>query len=224
MPLAGKGMLLTSMDVDPANEAEFSQWYDREHLEERVATDGFLEARRYLAHQGNPKNLFLYSTATIDVLDSPAYRARLANPTDLSRKNMAHFKNMIRVVARITLSRGKGRGAVLGIMRLRPSVSGEDELRAVLRQQLDPGELDGIISMHLLESDSRLSGPTSEVPVAAGAGANDWFVLVDGTSIDAVSATLAALFGEYVPKPGTHISMGVYRLMWDLSKSDLSHS
>jgi hypothetical protein len=45
MPLAGKGMLLTSMDIDPSHEAEFNRWYDREHLEERVAIDGFLEAR-----------------------------------------------------------------------------------------------------------------------------------------------------------------------------------
>ena len=37
MPIAGKGMLLTSMDIDAADEAEFNRWYDREHLEERVA-------------------------------------------------------------------------------------------------------------------------------------------------------------------------------------------
>ena len=109
MPLAGKGMLLTSMDVDAAHEEDLNRWYDGEHLEERVAIDGFLEARRYVAHAGSPKNLFLYSTKTIEVLDSPAYRARLANPTEGSKKNMANFKNMIRVVARITLSRGIGR-------------------------------------------------------------------------------------------------------------------
>ena len=223
MPMAGKGMLLTSMDVDPANEPELNRWYDREHLEERVAIDGFLEARRYVAHRGSPKNLFLYSTATIDVLDSPAYRARLASPTDWSRKVMAYFKNMIRVVARITVSRGTGRGAVLGIVRLRPPSGGEDELRGALRQRLDPGELDGIISMHLLESDPKLSGPTTEIPAAAGPGAGDWFVLVDGTGVDAVSTTLAARFGASVTGSETQISTGVYRLMWDLSKSDLPH-
>ncbi len=55
MPLAGKGMLLTSMDIDAADEADFNRWYDREHLEERVAIDGFLEARRYVAHQRQPE-------------------------------------------------------------------------------------------------------------------------------------------------------------------------
>jgi len=78
MPLAGKGMLLTSMDIDPSDETNFNRWYDREHLEERVAIDAFLEARRYIAHQGAPKYLCLYSTETFDVLDSAAYRAALA--------------------------------------------------------------------------------------------------------------------------------------------------
>ena len=71
MPLAGKGMLLTSMDIDPAHEDEFNRWYDREHLLERVAIEGFLEARRYVAHAGQPKYLSLYSTETFEVLDSP---------------------------------------------------------------------------------------------------------------------------------------------------------
>src|ERR1700688_4689703 len=110
MPLAGKGMLLTSMDIDPSDETNFNRWYDREHLEERVAIDGFLEARRYIAHQGAPKYLCLYSTETFDVLDSPIYRTALASQTEWSKATMARFKHMIRAVARITISRGKGRG------------------------------------------------------------------------------------------------------------------
>src|SRR4051812_46413733 len=158
MPLAGKGMLLTSMDVDPADELEFNRWYDREHLEERVAIEGFLEARRYVAHRGSPKYLCLYSTETFDVLDSPAYRSALAQPTEWSKTTMARFKNMIRAVARITISRGNGRGAALGIVRVRPSGHG-GELRRLVEERLDPHGLDGIVSMHLIESDPALSRP-----------------------------------------------------------------
>src|SRR6195952_666734 len=103
MPLAGKGMLLTSMDVDTADEPEFNRWYDREHLEERVAIDGFLEARRYVAHAASPKYLSLYSTETFDVLDSAAYRTALGNQTEWSHKNISRFRNMIRAVAHITI-------------------------------------------------------------------------------------------------------------------------
>ena len=219
MPIAGKGMLLTSMNIDPAHEAEFNRWYDREHLEERVAIDGFLEARRYVAHDGNPKYLSLYSTETFEVLDSPAYRTALANQTAWSKANIAHFQNMIRAVARITISQGTGRGAALGIVRLRPT-DGEDKLRAALREQLDPAELDGIISLHLIESDPALSKPITDDPSAPNPGAGDWFVLIDGTDVGPVSAVMPRFSGNAALKP-LIISSGVYRLMWDLGKSDI---
>jgi len=221
MPLAGKGMLLTSMDIDPADEADFNRWYDREHLEERVAIDGFLEARRYVAHEGKPKYLSLYSTATFEVLDSPVYRTALANQTAWSKANIARFKNMIRGVARITVSRGTGRGAALGIIRLRPPGEGKERLREALRDRLDPARLDGIISIHLIENDPILSRPLTADASDAAPGAGDWFVLIDGTNVNAISTVLAARFTG-VAMPAAVISSGIYDLMWDLAKSDLA--
>jgi hypothetical protein len=223
MPLAGRGMLLTSMDIDPAHEQDFNRWYDREHLVERVAIDGFLEARRYIAHQASPKYLCLYSTATFEVLDSPAYLARLAEPTEWSKASVARFRNMVRAVARITVSRGSGRGAVLGILRLRPQPGNEEQLRVELALKLDPTGLDGIISMHLIESDPVLSGPTAELPLAAGAG--DWFVLIDGTLAAAVFSVMSARFTPFTaPMHPALISSGLYNLLSDLSKTDIALS
>ena len=222
MPLAGKGMLLTSMDIAAAHEADFNRWYDCEHLEERVAIDGFIEARRYVAHAASPKYLCLYSTSTLDVLDSPAYRARLANPTDWSRRTMARFENMIRVVARVTISRGTGRGVALGIVRLRASPDNAKQLRDALREKLAPERLDGIISMHLLESDAALSGPTAEIPSVRNAGGSDWYVLIDGTCVHAVSSVIAERFtGPAAAPSALPMSVGTYCLMWDLTKSDI---
>jgi hypothetical protein len=220
MPLAGKGMLLTSMDIDPSDEAEFNRWYDREHLEERVAIPGFLEARRYVAHDGKPKYLSLYSTETFEVLDSPAYRTALASQTDWSKANIARFRNMIRAVARITISRGQGRGAALGIVRLRPAAGGKDTLRAALLEQLDPQNLDGIISMHLLESDPALSRPITDDPSEPNPGAGDWFALIDGTNANAIPAAAARITDNAAMKPLV-VSIGVYNLMWDLAKSEI---
>ena len=220
MPMAGKGMLLTSMNVDANDEAEFNRWYDREHLEERVAIEGFLEARRYVAHEGNPKYLSLYSTETFEVLDSPAYRTALANQTAWSKANIARFQNMIRAVAHITVSLGTGRGAALGIVRLRPPSGGEAKLRAALREQLDPARLDGIISMHLIESDPALSKPITENPSAPNPGAGDWFVLIDATDVGAV-LPVAARFSDNAALKPLLITSGIYRLLWDVAKGDL---
>jgi hypothetical protein len=219
MPLAGKGMLLTSMNIDVSDEADFNRWYDREHLEERVAIEGFLEARRYVAHAANPKYHSLYSTATLDVLDSPAYRARLANQTEWSRRSMAHFKDMLRVVA----SNGTGRGAALGLVRLRPTPDNAAAWRDALQERLMPEKHDGIISMHLLESEPELSGATADIPAVRNEGARDWFVLIDGTQVGAVSAVIAERFTGPAAAPfPPPVSVGTYTLMWDLAKSDLA--
>jgi hypothetical protein len=220
MPLAGKGMLLTSMDIDASDEAEFNRWYDREHLLERVAIEGFLEARRYVAHEGSPKYLSLYSTESFDVLNSQAYRTALASQTDWSKANIARFKNMIRAVARITVSHGAGRGAALGIVRLRPG-GDKDKLRTALRDQLDPEKLDGILSMHLIESDPALSRPITDDPPVSDPGSGDWFVLIDATDVKAVSAAVAARLGNNAAVKPAVVSTGVYNLMWDLAKSDI---
>jgi hypothetical protein len=220
MPIAGKGMLLTSMDVDAADEADFNRWYDREHLEERVAIPGFIEARRYVAEEGAPKYLSLYSTESFEVLDSPAYRQALANQTAWSRENIARFKNMIRAVARITISRGKGRGAQLGIIRLRPAPGKANELRPLLHDALNPEGLDGIISMHLLESDPRLSQPLTANASASDEGASDWFWLIDHTD-----ANPPKFIAPRLNKCGplmTVVATGSYRLLWDIAKADIS--
>jgi hypothetical protein len=219
MPLAGKGMLLTSMDIDAADEAEFNRWYDREHLEERVAIPGFLEARRYVAHKACPKYLCLYSTEAFDVLGSSTYRAKLANPTEWSSRTMARFKNMIRAVARITISRGTGRGAVLGVVRLRPASNATVSLRTAVGDQLDPTKRDGIISMHLIENDPELSKPVTFNTATSAPGAGDWYVLIDGTDIAAIESAIAACTAALT---SAVVSTGVYRLMWDLAKSDIS--
>ncbi len=218
MPLAGKGMLLTSMDVDAIDEAEFNRWYDREHLEERVAIDGFVEARRYVAHAASPKYLSLYSTRTFEVLDSAPYRTALANQTAWSKQNIARFRNMIRAVARITISRGTGRGAALGLVRIRPAAGADEALRAELNDRLDPAALDGIISMHLIESDAKLSKPLYGNPDAAPPGAGDWFVLIDGTDVEAVAGLIDQRF---TATSAALISKGTYRLMWDLARDQI---
>lgn len=217
MPLAGQGMLITSMDVDAADEAEFNIWYDREHLAERVAIDGFLEARRWIAEQAQPKYFCTYSTAKFEDLSGPAYQRALASQTDWSKKNIGRFRNMIRAVGRISASRGQGRGAALAVVRLRPQPGTQAALRERMRELLDPGMLPGIISLHLIESDPQLSKSLTE-PDRPNPGASDWFVLVEGTDSAAVRSLAAGRFGA---TGAAVVSTGSYRLMWDLAKSDL---
>jgi hypothetical protein len=210
-------MLITSMDVDAADDQEFNIWYDREHLAERVAIEGFLEARRWIAVDARPKYFCTYSTRAFEDLSGPAYQRALANQTDWSRKNIGRFRNMVRAVGRITLSRGQGRGAALAVVRLRPAAGSQEPLRARLRELMDPGMLPGIISLHLVESDPQLSKSLTE-PDKPNPGAADWFVLVEGTDLAAV---LALARERFTDTGASVVYTGTYRLMWDLAKSDL---
>lgn len=69
-----KGLLLMMTDIDPANEADFNRWYEEEHLAERMAIPGFINARRFTALEGGPKYLALYDLESPEVLQSAPYR------------------------------------------------------------------------------------------------------------------------------------------------------
>jgi hypothetical protein len=217
MPISGKGILITSMNIDPVHEAEFNLWYDREHVAERVAIDGFVEARRFKAIDANPKYFATYTTAQFEDLDSPAYQTALANQTAWSKTNLSRFKDMIRIVGRITVSKGQGRGAFMAVIRIRPNLSDTDKLRAEIASQLDPGQLPGIISMHLIESDARLSKSLTD-PDGPNPGAHDWLVLIEGTELDAVVQLAQSRF---LAQGWDIVSHGSYQLLWDLAKAEL---
>ena len=217
MPIAGKGILITAMNVDPDHEVEFNLWYDREHIAERVAIDGFVEARRYQAVDANPKYFATYTTSSFEDLSSPAYKTALANQTVWSKTNLARAQDMIRVVGRITASKGQGRGGAIAVIRLRPDLAQATEWRHKLEALLDPGTVNGVISMHLIESDPDLSVSLTE-PDKPNPGASDWFVLVEGTHLPAVTELAEARF---VGMGLQVISTGSYQLLWDLAKSEL---
>jgi len=191
MALKGVGMLCTRMDVDPADAAEFNRWLDKEHMEERVRIPGFLDARRYTAIRGTPRYLNLYETESLKVFDSPDYRQRLANQTQWSIKMMAKFKNFHRAVGQINISQGFGHGSFVALIWLKPVAGLEENLKAWFSSQEFPAliKTDDILSAHVLESDSRLSGPPPgvSVPERKDEKANDWFVIVEGTDAEVVS-------------------------------------
>jgi hypothetical protein len=75
--------------------------------------------------------------------------------------------------------------------------------------------------MHLIESDPALSRPITDDPAVSNPGAGDWFALIDGTNVNAISAALPAFTGPGAFASRMQVSAGVYNLMWDLAKSDL---
>ncbi len=82
---ARRGLLLVMIDIDPSHEHEFTEWYNKEHLPERVNCPGFLSGRRFEAIEGSPKYLAIYDLETPSVLESDAYK-KIAVPSPWTRR------------------------------------------------------------------------------------------------------------------------------------------
>ena len=112
------GILAIFNNVAPGREAEFEEWFQHEHLAERIAVPGFLIGRRHEAISGQPRYFNFYVTQSVEVLKSAAYLGRLDEPTPMTRTVMSEiFKDMIRTVCRRTFRLGAMRGA--GVVTVR---------------------------------------------------------------------------------------------------------
>ena len=70
-----KGLLFMAFDFSTAHEDEFHDWYDQEHVPERLRVPGFINAERWI-DEANPKiHVATYDLDNVDVLASPAYHA-----------------------------------------------------------------------------------------------------------------------------------------------------
>ena len=73
---ANYGFLVARMEpANTADEAEFNDWYDFEHIPQRLAIPGFLSAQRYVAPQGWPRYGACYDLERADTTLSTPYKA-----------------------------------------------------------------------------------------------------------------------------------------------------
>lgn len=111
----------------------------------------------------------------------------------------------------------KGRGAVNAFIRIRPAEGAQNKLRRALVDQFDALlDHDEIISVHLLEGE--FDGPAGGTPPP---NLNDWYVMLEGTNSDSVDRAARVHFGQLSDDLSSLVSLGTYRLMWDLAKWDL---
>ena len=92
-PDAAGALLVASMNVDPAAEVEFNEWYNAEHLPSLAAVPGVLCARRFRSSISQRKYLATYHLAASDVSRSDAWN-HAAN-TDWSARMRPHFRDLL---------------------------------------------------------------------------------------------------------------------------------
>ena len=98
----GDGLLMVYCEVATEHEEEFNRWYNEEHIPERLAIPGVLNAVRYQAVEGGPKYLACYELASSDAWYAEAWQRWLQNPTPWSQRmspsviGTAYIRNLYR--------------------------------------------------------------------------------------------------------------------------------
>ena len=96
-PADAGGLLLNAMNIAPEREAEFNEWYDKEHIPALAAVPGVLCARRFRG-TGNRKYVALYHLDDPRVVESAEWKT--ARESDWTTKLKPHFRDHLRLVLR----------------------------------------------------------------------------------------------------------------------------
>ena len=214
-------MMAAWLDITPEVEAEFADWYFREHVPERVTLPGFLSGRRYTAPgEGPNKYLALYEATATEVFASDAYRARLDQPTEWTSKIMPHFRNFARSVFDVRLEIGDQYGGAIATIRY----ANGDGPAGWLEGEVLPAlaERSGICRVRLLQADEEQSKPqTKEAQMRDGSGGNawaPWTVCIEGIGMAWLRPAVADLLPDQAlaERGATEIATGYYDFVFGM--------
>jgi hypothetical protein len=79
-PATSGGVILVSMNIEPACEEEFNDWYNTEHIPHFNHLRGVITARRFLALKGDPRYVALYHVENTDMYATPGWMAANETP------------------------------------------------------------------------------------------------------------------------------------------------
>ena len=224
MSLRGKGMLMTFTETAPKDEADFNDWYNREHLDERVGMPGFRRARRYVGTRpADPKYFASYETGRVADLAAPDYLKLLADQSPWSKRVMKRFTKFHRLTLRITVDLAHGVGGGVAVCRFFPAAEAMAPLRRWLKDEAlpeairQPGMLGGFVG----ENDLDVANAPAK---AQGVGfpqarEQEWAVVFEAvdarTALAAARAALRGLKSRGVSVPPI---FGAYSLQFGVER------
>src|SRR3954452_8191 len=156
--MRGAGFLAIWSDVSSSDLTDYRHWLTREHTTERVTTRGFLGVRVFRAARADINRFFiLYELESPEVLDGPAYMARLNAPTPWSQRIMPLLGNFIRGGGVMTARSGRGEGSTIAALRIDRLPDNPQRLADAI------AACDGIAAVQIGATDlARTSVPTVE--------------------------------------------------------------
>ena len=111
--MSHKGTLIVMMHCPSSFDEEFNEWYDNEHVPERLAIPGFETGARFKCLSGFPSYLAVYDMASPEVIETEAY-------LKVAGSNFSPWTN--RVLSRVKISRAVGKQIYPGYLLTTPAV------------------------------------------------------------------------------------------------------
>ena len=220
MPLHGKGMLVVYTEAKPRHERDLNEWYNREHIDERINLPGFHRARRYVSVKGSPKYLATYECDSAEDLATPGYLHLLANQTPWSNRVTGRFSHFTRMTLRLQLDLTHGDGGALTTVRFAPTPALRHQLVKWLKEAL-PKVIarPGMVGAAVLENDVEIANaPAAQRSMDhPRADQAEWLVMLEGAEAAATASAARALFRTSALKPFGVVKparIGTYRFLF----------
>ncbi|MDE5441444.1 hypothetical protein GWG65_08260 [Bradyrhizobium sp. CSA207] len=180
--MRGAGFLAIWSDINPDDLTDYRHWLTREHTSERVTTKGFLGCRVFRAMRADINRFFiLYELEAPEVLDGPAYLARLNSPTPWSQHIMPRLGNFIRGGGSMIARAGRGEGATVLALRIEQLPGNPEGLANAIVG------CDGVAAVQIGATDqARTSVPTVEKGMRTAEGCFAGLLLIEALDAAAV--------------------------------------
>src|SRR5882724_1425114 len=209
--MRGAGFLAIWSDIAPNNLTDYRHWLTREHTTERVTTKGFLGSRVFRAARADINRFFiLYELEAPEVLDGPAYMARLNAPTPWSQRIMPQLGNFVRGGGVMAARAGRGEGATIAALRLEQLPEAPQQLADALVA------LDGIAAVQFGVTDqARTSVPTVEKGMRQQEGFFAGLLIIealDEVSLRSALRAAAEIAPQSIPGGEPEIYRGIFAL------------
>jgi hypothetical protein len=209
--MRGAGFLAIWSDVEPKALTDYRHWLTREHTTERVTTKGFLAVRVFRADRPEPARFFiLYELEAPEVLDGPAYMARLNAPTPWSQRIMPQLGNFIRGGGVMAARAGRGEGSTIAALRLEQLPEAPQALADALVA------LDGIAAVQIGATDqARTQVPTVEKGMRQQEGFFAGLLIIealDDASLRSALRAAAEIVPQSIPGGEPEIYRGIFAL------------
>lgn len=212
-------------DVAPATEAEFGEWYFRQHVPERVGVPGWRIGRRFKRlDRGKHRYLAVYDADSVESFAHPVYRHSLDHPTEWTQAMMPAFRNFIRAACRVRLAVGEVAGGVIATVRYDPPEAGREPIARWLGGEALHGlrEHPGITRLQLWEADraQSLVKTTERAIRTGGDGEAPFTAVIEGTDRAAVESALAVsgIEAGLAERGAEDIQTGLYQLLFSLTE------